>query len=232
MSRLGIVIQARTGSSRLPGKVLRSFHDGQSLLEYLLAGLETITSSLPIVLATSTNVNDDEIQKLGTRRGVEVFRGSEEDVHNRFLSAAHTFNLDGVIRLTADNPFVDGTLVEQFSECWNPATMDYLSNKIGNGYPIGSDVEIVATSTLESLQALSLTPEEKEHVTLGVYTRHKSVFRLQSVSRPVDKLSTARLTVDTESEFGEAKVLAAKLVRSPQQPTWILAAREQLRLGP
>jgi len=200
------------------------------MLEYVLTGLETISSSLPIVLATSTNVNDDEIQKLGISRGVDVFRGSEEDVHDRFLSAAHAFKFDGVIRLTADNPFVDGTLVEQFSECWNPATMDYLSNKIGKGYPIGADVEIVATSALEKLRTLSLTREEKEHVTLGVYTRHKSVFRLRSVSRPIDKLSTARLTVDTESEFGEAQLLAAKLVRSPQQPTWILAAREQIRV--
>lgn len=214
----GIIIQARTGSSRLPHKVVQTFTGAQSIIDILLEKLKTL--DLPLVLATTINPQDDILVEIARRHEVACFRGSEENVLLRFIEAARQFDFDFVVRVCADNPFLSRQL---FRELYQKAVdsnfnFDYLSFAF-QGKPtilthFGVFVEIVRTASLE--KALQTTNEKfyLEHVTNYLY-HHRDIFNINLFEIPADLFvhPGIRLTVDTAADFEMAAHLYDTLLQ-------------------
>lgn len=162
--KVGIVTQARTTSTRLPGKVLIEV-SGRTLLDHHLDRLEV--AGVGIYVATTTNLTDDGIANLAADRGIGCFRGSEDDVLARFAGAAVEFGLDAVVRVTSDCPLIDGRLVAQGVDIFRAANdpWTYVSNTLERSYPRGLDFEVFSTEALLDAHAHATAPSHREHVT-------------------------------------------------------------------
>lgn len=122
---IGIIIQARMGSTRLPGKILKPFYGGKTLLETLLDDLHKVEGA-KVIVATSVNENNDKLVTFLKEKGELVFRGSENDVLDRFIKAAEINDVDGIVRICSDNPFMDWHGVAQLVEKAKTSTADYI----------------------------------------------------------------------------------------------------------
>ncbi|MDP3642806.1 MAG: glycosyltransferase family protein [Bacteroidota bacterium] len=205
MSQSGIIIQARTGSTRMPEKVILPFFQGKSILDLLLEKAKKL--NVPIVLATTVNPFDDRICLLAEKHQVPVFRGSENDVLDRFIQAARQFGFSQIIRVCADNPFLDlagmKTLIAEFEK----SDTDYLSFVLAGDKPsilahFGFWAEAVRFDALEKAQNLTAEKLYHEHVTNFIYG-NPNLFKVQFI--PADPLvfsrTDIRMTLDTPEDF-------------------------------
>ena len=199
------VVQARMGSTRLPGKVLADL-DGRPLLAFLLARLAPLKVD-HVVVATSTSGADDTVAEVAEDAGAAVVRGPEDDVLARFALVLERHPADAVIRLTADCPLTDPALVQHVADAWHDAGADYASNTLVRTFPDGLDVEVVAADALRAAATEATDPFEREHVTPFVY-RRPDRFRLADVRHPTD-LSHLRWTVDTADDLDRVRRLVA-----------------------
>lgn len=201
------IIQARMGSKRFPGKVMRKVQ-GKPLLEYQLERIRKSQYINEIVVATTYKESDQPIVDLCVRLSVAYFRGSEDDVLSRFFEAATKHHAKIVIRLTADCPLIDHHTVDKvLAEYFlNSEEYDYASNTLVRTYPRGFDVEVFSVETLEKAYKEANGPAYREHVTPYIYY-HPELFNLASIHHHTD-LSSFRLTVDTEDDL----VLITKLL--------------------
>jgi spore coat polysaccharide biosynthesis protein SpsF len=167
MENYGVIIAARTGSRRLPAKALLPLN-GIPMIAFMIRRLKRSTLVKSFILATTTLKEDDELESIAKNEGIAVFRGDTDDVVQRFVDAASKFNLNYVVRVTGDCPFVDG---DSLDYCLNMARQceDFdLATTKGN-FPVGIDYEIYNATTMKSLNQKRLTPEEREHLTLAFY---------------------------------------------------------------
>ena len=205
MSQLGIILQARTGSTRMPEKVILPFYQEQSILDLLLEKVKKL--GVPAVLATTVNPSDDRICILAAKHEVPVFRGSENDVLDRFIQAARKFGFGKIIRVCADNPFLDifgmQTLISQFEQ----SDADYLSFQLAGNKPsilthFGFWTEVVRLEALEKAQQITSEKLYHEHVTNFIYG-NPALFNVQFI--PANPLvfsrTDIRLTLDTPEDF-------------------------------
>lgn len=126
---IGIIIQARMGSTRLPGKILKKFDGEKTLLETLLENLHKV-SGVKVIVATSVNANNDQLESFLLEKGELVYRGSESDVLDRFIQAAETNHVDGIVRICSDNPFLDWHGVSQLVEKAKTSDADYIGSAL------------------------------------------------------------------------------------------------------
>lgn len=199
MTRVGIITQARTTSTRLPGKVLMPA-GGRTMLDHHLDRLDR--SGLPVYVATTTNAGDDEIVALASGRGLPVHRGSEHDVLSRFGGCAADHDLDVVVRVTSDCPLIDGALiasaVEDFQAAADPWL--YLSNSLERTFPRGFDFEVFSGEALADADEHATEEPEREHVTPYLYANRTGRMHLRNIAWPEDK-SRYRVTLDTADDF-------------------------------
>jgi spore coat polysaccharide biosynthesis protein SpsF len=206
LGKVGVVVAARTSSTRLPGKALLPLQ-GLPMLTFLLRRLRGLQSG-EVFLATTDLPVDDELATLAAREKVGVFRGSESDLVARYVGAAKQFSLDTVARVTADCPFVDAELVD-----WcvaRAAGFDHFDLATTKGrFPVGLDVEIYAAGKMAALNAsVELSPAEREHLTLYFYD-HGDESLIRPIEQPDDLAATARkFTVDTAEDYSYARSLA------------------------
>lgn len=191
------VIQARTGSTRLPAKVLADV-GGRPLLGLMLDRL-TPPPADRLVVATSDNPRDQPVANIAGDRGIEVVRGPEADVLQRFLGALEAHPAEHVVRLTADCPLSDPELIRAIVQRHIEAQADYTSNVIPRTFPKGLDVEVIRASALRVAAAEATDPAEREHVTPFLY-RHPERFRLANL-RHDQPLGEERWTVDTPADL-------------------------------
>lgn len=187
-------------SSRLPGKVLRPVL-GRPLLAYPLERLRRVTSADAVCIATTVGREDDAIVDFCLREGVESFRGSEQDVLERYAQAAAASGAETVVRVTADCPLIDPAVVDRTIRFFLDAKggYDYVSNVLERTYPRGMDCEVFSAALLNRAHREARTPREREHVTPFFY-ENPAQFRLGSVTHPED-LSRFRWTVDTPQDW-------------------------------
>lgn len=193
------IVQARMGSTRLPGKVLLEAA-GKPLLVWHLERLAQVSQLDRIVVATTDSAADDVVADCAARMGVAVFRGSEDDVLDRYYQAARCFQAELVLRTTSDCPLLDPALVSAVLERWHQAgDLDYLSTATPQSYPRGMDCELFSFSTLHTAWCEGREADDREHVTPFVYRRPER-FRLGRLEagRPYQDY---RLTVDTPEDL-------------------------------
>jgi spore coat polysaccharide biosynthesis protein SpsF len=201
------IVQARMGSTRLPGKVLLDL-GGQTVLARVLRRLGRATLLERVIVATTTSPLDDEIVDECTRSQVDCFRGSEPDVLDRYYNAANTARADAVMRITADCPLIDPELVDETIRRFQNAQADYASNAIQCTYPRGLDVEVFSVAALKVAWQNAPKAYEREHVTPYLY-EHPEIFRLVSVVGTAD-YSQYRWTLDTVEDLQLLRAIYAR----------------------
>ena len=192
-----IIVQARMNSSRLPGKVLKEVL-GKTLLEYQLERLKRVVNADKIIVATTTDAIDYPIVELCDRLLVSTYRGSELDVLARYAEASSLFPSQTVIRITADCPLVDATLVDRTIDFYRRSLLDYVSTDHAV-YPRGMDVEVFSGDMIQMANNNALKPADREHVTPYFY-QNPGRFSTGTYSEDL-QASHHRLTVDTPEDF-------------------------------
>jgi len=200
------MIQARVGSTRLPGKVLSDIA-GRPMLERVIERVRQATRLDETVVVTSDRPGDVEIVKLCKDLGVPCFRGDEEDVLARYVAAAQRYEPDTIVRITADCPLIDAQVIDLvISECFRTGA-DYASNTLKRTWPRGLDVEVFSTIALHRAACQATLPYERVHVTPYLY-EHAERFRLTSVTLEKqsgtgcqEDYSRLRWTVDTPADL-------------------------------
>lgn len=204
------IIQARMGSTRLPGKSLMDLA-GKPVIHHLVDRARAARSIDRVVVATTTAASDDPLAAFLAGLGVDVFRGSETDVLDRYAGAARRFGGDLVVRLTGDDPLKDPAVIDQVVGrlLAEPARWDYVSNTIRPTFPEGQDTEAFPAARLFEAAAEAADPYEREHVTPFFY-RHPERFRVLNVTHEPD-LSFHRWTLDTEADLAFFRTVLAEL---------------------
>lgn len=164
MSRTGVIVQARIGSSRLPGKVLMRLGD-RTVLAHVLERCLAICGIDVVCCAVPDGPADDRVAEEARRSGAEVFRGSETDVLDRYYRAAATFRLDVILRVTADCPLLDPGVCGDVLSLRSAAGADYVCNNLPPSWPHGLDCEAMTFAWLERAAHEASQPYEREHVT-------------------------------------------------------------------
>lgn len=211
---IAVIIQARMGSTRLPGKVLIPLADGKSVLEHMTNRILAGKSKVKVIIATTENKEDDAIVEEAIKLGIPFFRGDENDVLSRYYWTAKKYNVDIIVRLTSDCPLYDVALLDAMvSEFLKPENkgLDYLSNTLERTFPRGFDTEIFTFPTLETAYFDAKFSYEKEHVTPYIY-EHQNLFKVKSYVNPVD-YSEYRLTLDTEDDLQLIKIIFNELYK-------------------
>ena len=196
---IAVIVQARMGSTRLPGKVLRPIA-GRPMLSYLLERLRRTRRASLIVVATTTSESDDPVVQLCATEGVLYTRGSETDVLGRYCDAINEFNVGTIVRVTSDCPLIDPGLIDQAIMAFLGANRpDYVSNMLAPSWPYGMAVEVVSAAALAEANRESRDAAEREHVTPFIYRRPQR-YKLVSLTM-TPNLSHHRWTVDTPEDF-------------------------------
>jgi spore coat polysaccharide biosynthesis protein SpsF len=217
MKVLGI-LQARVSSSRLPGKVMRPLL-GAPMIERQVERLRRARTIGQLVLATSTDPSDDVLVQWAQRAGVGLHRGSLDDVLDRFVTAARPYRPEHVVRLTADCPLADPTVIDRVVEAHRSSGADYSSNTLEPSYPDGLDVEVMTMAALEAAAREATAAYQREHVTQFI-VRHPERFRLHNVAAERD-LSALRWTVDEPADFELVEAIYRALY--PSNPAFTTA---------
>lgn len=215
------IIQARMGSQRLPGKSMMQIA-GKPLLWYVLERTKKAKLLDSIILATSTNSENDPLCRLAEELNVDVFRGSENDVLSRYVEAGKSAGADIIVRICADNPLVDPGEIDRIVRFHISRGTDYSFNHIpanDNNYPDGFGAEVVNAQLLYSVSELALEPEEREHVTLHII-RNPDKYSISTFDAPYEILGPdIKLDIDTADDFMQMKGLIESLP-DERKPFW------------
>lgn len=211
MRTLGIV-QARMGSGRLPGKSLEPVWGAMSLVGLVLERVRAACSLDAVVLAVPRGSGDDALAAEAARLGIPVVRGPEQDVLGRFALALARHPADAVVRVCADNPFVDPAAVDDLVAFFaSSQPCDYASNHTAeSGLPDGTGAEIISAAALRRAAAEATDLAEREHVTAHVRARPER-YRLRVVPAPPKRWPFVRLDVDTAADLDRVRALARRL---------------------
>jgi spore coat polysaccharide biosynthesis protein SpsF len=192
------IIQARMGSSRLPGKVLRKVL-GRELLSYQVERIRRCNQIDQVVIATTTKAIDHPIVEYCINNKILYYRGDEEDVLSRYYEAAVNYQADVIVRLTGDCPLLDPEIVDYMIAMYEKNPNHYVSNVIQRTFPRGFDIEIIPFQLLKEINEQATSAYDREHVT--TFLRNQStIFPTIDVTNERD-LSNYRLTVDTFEDF-------------------------------
>lgn len=208
--RVGALVQARLGSTRLPGKALLPLplHTSTSVLAQVLRRASRASGLHTVIVATTDQPTDDALAAAAEALGYPVFRGDEQDVLRRFTEAAAAHQLDVVVRLTADNPAIDPHYIGAAVRAHQAAGADYT---LTTGLPLGTNLEVIGRAALDAAHAQAAQPDEREHVT-PYLRRHPELFRLQELPLPVPPaLAACRLTLDYPSDYALQHLLYTQL---------------------
>lgn len=206
---IGIIVQARMGSTRLLGKIMKEFYGGKTLIETLLENLHKV-ENVKVIVATSVNENNNQLVTFLQEKGEIVYRGSENDVLYRFIKAAEANSIDGIVRICSDNPFLDWYGVAQLVGKARMSDADYIGFRI-NGKPsilthFGFWAEYVTLTALKRVaKTTAIDTPAHEHVTYHVYN-HPDEYKCEWILCPdfLQGRNDIRLTIDTHDDLKNA----------------------------
>lgn len=194
---VGVIVQARAGSTRLPGKVLMPLA-GRTVLAHVLERCRAIGTAA-VCCAVPAGARDDGVANAARLAGVEVYRGSEDDVLDRYLQAARLLRLAVIVRVTADCPLIDPEICRTVIDLFDRSGADYACNNLPPSWPHGLDVEVISRDWLERAAREAVEPWQREHVTPFV-RRHPDARRV-SLPMPPPGRPQCRWTLDHPDDF-------------------------------
>lgn len=221
--RIIAIVQARTSSNRLPGKVLRCVA-GKPLLQYLLERIGRCGCVERVVVATSTEAGDDDIADLCAALGVACHRGPLDNVAERFRQVIDIYPCDAFVRASGDSPLLDQGLIDLAVKAYRAGEFDLVTNVQQRTYPRGQSVEVVRSKTFRQACRRMIERQDREHVTRFFY-RQADQFRIFNFRSPRD-LSGIHMAVDEPSHL---KMFAATVARM-QKPHWLYSLDELVEL--
>jgi spore coat polysaccharide biosynthesis protein SpsF len=193
-------IEARMTSSRLPGKVLLNA-GGKPMLEHLIKRLLNVPSIDEIVLATTVNQVDDGLESFANKMGISSYRGSEDDVMSRVISAAELARADVIVEITGDCPIIDPQIVEQIIRIFSANQADYVSNAHIRSYPDGMDTQVFSLDALKRSAAMTKDLLDHEHVTLHIRNHPEIFSQLHILAPPELHWPDLGLTLDEPADY-------------------------------
>lgn len=204
------IIEARMGSSRLPGKTLVPII-GRPMLALLVERLQRVPELDQIVIATTTATEDFQIEQLARRLEVGCFRGSSDDVLDRVLKAAMKHKADLIVEITGDCPLIDPDVTSETIRSFLAGEFDYFSNNLVRTYPRGLDTQVFPTRILADVASRTNDPADREHVSLYIY-EHPERYRLgHSLAPDRVRRPDLRLTVDTPEDLAMVRAIYESL---------------------
>lgn len=192
------ILQARYSSTRLPGKILKDILD-QPMLLHQINRINKSKLIDKLVVATSNDISDDIVEKRLVSSNIDIFRGSLDDVLDRYCQCALKYNPDYIVRITGDCPLIDWNIIDMVIKKHIDEGNDYTSNTLEPTYPDGLDVEVMNFAALKKAWANAKLPSEREHVTPYIY-KNQDLFKLGCLKNSED-LSELRWTVDEPEDF-------------------------------
>jgi spore coat polysaccharide biosynthesis protein SpsF len=211
-----VIIQARMGSTRLPGKVLKVLIN-KTVLAHVVDRVQAVQSIDDIVIATTLASQDDSIIEEAKRLGVSYYRGSESDVLSRYYEAARQFRADSVVRVTSDCPLLDPGVSSMIVQEYLKADFDYVSNTLERTYPRGLDTEVMSFHSLETAHLEATTLYDREHVTPYIYN-NRNKFACLSIAK--QEISDYRWTLDTPEDWDLIEKIYKSLYQADRLFTW------------
>ncbi|MBF0431560.1 MAG: glycosyltransferase family protein [Fibrobacteria bacterium] len=204
------IIQARMTSSRLPGKVLMQAC-GKPFLEHQIQRLRKASLLDDVIVATTSNIQDEPIVQLCERLNVPYYCGDEYDVLKRVLDCANRNNVDVIVEITGDCPLIDPGLVDKLIQTYKNSTFDYVSNVVNRTFPRGLDTQIFSTKVLRKVDTLTQHPMDREHVSIYIYN-HPDIFSIHGIEAKKNEAHPEyRWTLDTKEDFEFIKILFEKV---------------------
>ncbi len=202
--RIAAVIQARVSSTRLPGKLLKElpYDSGITVLEQVIRRVKRCKKLSDVIVATTTENEDDELVNIAQREGAKHFRGSKEDVLSRYYFACKENDLEILIRITSDCPCIDAEVVDSVIEKHMATKADFTSNTLVRTFPHGLDTEVLNFDTLEKAHLQAKQGFEREHVCPYIYKSNPQMFKISTVEAPQRlRAPDIRITLDTEQDY-------------------------------
>ena len=198
MKKVYAFIQARTGARRLADKVLLDLK-GKTVLEHVISRVQAAHCVEEVVVLTTVRGEDLRIVELVSRLGVRVLCGSQDDVLDRYYQAARLLNAAHVMRITADCPVIDSSIIDQAADGYFESKADYCSNALTQTFPDGMDVEVFSFGALKKAWQNARLSSEREHVTPYI-RNHKRMFKVVSLENP-NRLGHHRWTLDEKKDY-------------------------------
>ena len=211
VNRVGVVILSRLSSKRLPGKALLQINQ-KPILQYIIERLQNFIDKDSIILATSTESSDNKICEFAKVNGINFYRGSLENVAERFMEASISRGFDYAIRITGDSIFIDGNIYKTMINKVRLVDYDMISNRKHQTYPIGQTFEVINMESYKNYYKKFSSPEDFEHVTHYLYNyEKKDKINIYHHINPDGVFRNVSLAIDTINDFKMAKKVINEL---------------------
>jgi len=209
---IGCIIQARTGSNRLPKKILKKL-DEKTVLDYVIQQTNKSKKIEKMIIATTHLEEDNIIENFCEKRNIECFRGSVDDVLDRHYQCAKKYSFDPIVRVTSDNPIVDPEIIDLAIEKFLNGKFDMVTTCNKRSYPYGISVEVFSFKALKKSWEKSGLPSEREHVVLYLQNK-KNNFKIFNLVND-ENLTYINCTVDNEADFQLVKKVVLGIKERP-----------------
>ena len=211
---IGCIIQARMGSTRLPGKAMLSVENDKTVLYFVIKQLQNCKLVDKIIIATTTLEDDNKIANFSKDLGIDCFRGSSDNVLDRYYQCAKEYSVSTIVRIPSDKPLIDPEIVDNLVSVFRNDSYDYITNFLSNPtFPSGTEVEIFSINALKKAWKKAKLPSEKEHVT-PYFTNHKDEFKITHVEN-TENLSHLRWAVDRIEDLKLVRKIVSKIKKRP-----------------
>jgi spore coat polysaccharide biosynthesis protein SpsF (cytidylyltransferase family) len=211
---IGCIIQARMGSTRLPGKAMLDVENDKTVLYFVIKQLQSCKLIDKIIVATTTLEDDNKIADFSKDLGIDCFRGSSNNVLDRYYQCAKEYSILTIIRIPSDKPLIDPEIVDNVVSVFRNNSYDYVTNFLSNPtFPSGTEVEIFSMNALKKAWKKAKLPSEKEHVT-PYFANHEDEFKITHMENS-ENLSHLRLAVDKIEDLKLVRKIVSKIKKRP-----------------
>ena len=211
---IGCIIQARMGSTRLPGKVMLDVESNKTVLYFVIKQLQSCKLVDKIIIATTTLEADNKIADYLKDLGIDCFRGSSNNVLDRYYQCAKEYSVSTIVRIPSDKPLIDPEIVDNVVSMFMNSSYDYITNFLPNPtFPSGTEVEVFSINALKKAWEKAKIPSEKEHVT-PYFINHEDKFKIFHTENS-ENLSHLRWAVDRIEDLKLVRKIASKIKKRP-----------------
>lgn len=210
--KITAIIQARMGSTRLPGKVIKDIC-GKPLLQHIIERVRYSKLINEVVVATTNNIEDDVVRQICRKLNIECFRGNDEDVLDRFYQCAKKYCAEIIVRITGDCPFADPDIIDMTVKSFIENNSDYVSTAYPEAsFPDGLDIEVFSYNALEIAWREAKLLSEREHVTSYIWKNESGQFKIENIKNDID-LSDKRWTIDEGMDLNFVRKIYSELYK-------------------